>query len=300
MPGSKRLAKERERSGISARDHYCRTRTAELQRRAAPREKKGVNVEARVSSGGAYNQNKGANRKGDTAMNRGAKRRGLTGTKTHSMFQGAESRGRDSDLASMVSVNATDPDLFSSASGTSNGGSGSGSGGEGSTQPPPKVSVRAMGVTSWGDEDNSHNEYSSVGMKWEDAPLAASLNIVTGKRLLFDAVGAGCFALERYDPPSEEPVAPRQSNRPSSRQGSPGSEKKRGRRKARDSKGAGEGKEEEEQEEKEEQEEEEEQGKAARPSERAHCDFWRLNPIDYMALIDTMYGQSQSQSQGLN
>ena len=66
------------------------------------------------------------------------------------------------------------------------------------------MSVRAMGISSWGDEDNSLNEYSSAGIKWEDAPLAASLNVVAGKRLLFDAVGAGCFALGRYDQPSEQ------------------------------------------------------------------------------------------------
>ena len=64
-----------------------------------------------------------------------------------------------------------------------------------------KVSVRAMGVTSWGDGDNSANEYSGAGIKWEDAPLSAALNVVSGKRMLYDCVGPGCYALHHYQPP---------------------------------------------------------------------------------------------------
>ena len=59
-----------------------------------------------------------------------------------------------------------------------------------------------MGVSSWGDDDNAQNEYSSAGIKWEDAPLSASMNVVSGKRLLYDCVGAGCYALSHYEPPS--------------------------------------------------------------------------------------------------
>ncbi len=271
MLRSKRLAREREKAGVSDREHYIRTRTAEMQRRAAPREKGRKNVEARVSSGGEYNGGKGANRKGDTALNRLDKRRNLTGTEARSLFQGPESRQRDGELTSMVTVDASNPDLFSPSASSSNN----------TARGPPqsethpvdvdlesKVSVRAMGVTSWGDEDNAFNEYSRAGIKWEDAPLAASLNVVTGKRLLFDAVGAGCFALEKYDQPSERPAMPKHSSRPSSRQGSPGGESMRDRGVAGGT------------------------NKADTGRKRASCDFWRLNPIDYLALLETAFSNS--------
>ena len=106
---------------------------------------------------------------------------------------------RNSDLTTMVEVDASKKSLYSDSGG--NGGS-DGVGEEEGQGGEHKLSVRAMGVSSWGDNANAQNEYSGAGIKWEDAPLSATQNVVTGKRILYDCVGAGCYALANYQPPT--------------------------------------------------------------------------------------------------
>ena len=125
-----------------------------------------------------------------------------------------------------------------------------------------------MGVTSWGDEDNALNEFSAAGIKWEDAPLAANLNVVTGKRLLFDAVGAGCFALEKYDQPNEQPATRKAFVSPFESAMSPEGREMKNNSVATESL---------------------RERDSASKRRKSASDFWRLNPIDYMGLLDAAY-----------
>jgi hypothetical protein len=61
---------------------------------------------------------------------------------------------------------------------------------------------------------------------------------------------------------------PKHSSRPSSRQGSPGGESMRDRGVAGGT------------------------NKADTGRKRASCDFWRLNPIDYLGLLETAFSQA--------
>ena len=206
---SKRLQRERQKQGISDGQHRQRVRTAQLSSEpsagagggAASATNKSKSTGTGTGTGKGTGQGGGMNaqqrrgggqkkREADTRLNRGERRRGLTQTQRQSLFQGPESRMRNADMTTMVEVDASRKSLYE----------GEGEGGD-DLKAPAKPSVRAMGVSSWGDDDNAENEYSGTGIKWEDAPLSAAMNVVTGKRLLYDCVAAGCYALAHYEPP---------------------------------------------------------------------------------------------------